>query len=602
MPKPHPLPRRRGLALLPVLLVCLTFLSPIPAVAACKLQQMTIPVRMVDRRPIADLTLNGTTVQLLVDSGAFFSMLSGATASQLNLRTRPLPSDVRIEGYTGRIHARLTRVEKVGLLNNELNNVEFLVGGNELGAGIMGILGRNLLSFADTEYDLAHGEVRLSLPSPECKGTSLAYWAGEAPVIETTLVSAHRAGDTAIQIEVKVNGSPTTAMLDTGAPSTSLTLKAARRAGIEDRDLTVAGRTGGAGAGRVRSWFGNVQLLEISGQKLRNNRLQIDDTDDSSVEMLLGLDYFLSHRIYVSRLQGKVYATWNGSPVFDPDPRSAGQYNTRYAALPQEVSRDDADALARRGEAAIASGDHVRALEDLNRACELAPGVAANFFARARLLLRMREPGRALADLDEALRLDPSLSEARMRRASLRATLSDRPGAQADLAALDRQLAESSHLRFDMGNLFADFGQVPDALRQYELWIKTHPVDESAAQVFNARCWLRARLQVDLPLALQDCREAIRRDAEASATHDSLGWTYLRLGDSAKAKAAFDRALQLEAAHAISLYGRAVALLRLNDAVGAGRDLAQARALNAGIDEELRSHGFEVTDGLLRSR
>lgn len=594
---------RRGLvALVSVLLVGLSSLFPTSAWAACQLQQMTIPVRMVDRRPIATLTLNGTTAQMLVDSGAFFSMLSASTASQLELRTRPLPSDVRIEGYTGRIAARLTRVDKVGLLNNELKNVEFLVGGNELGAGIMGILGRNILSFADTEYDLAHGEVRLSFPTADCKQSSLAYWAGEAPVIETPLATAHQAGDTAIVIDVKVNGVQTTAMMDTGAPTTSVTLKAARRAGIEERELTEAGRTGGAGAGRARSWVGPVQLLEIAGQKLRNNRLQIDDTDNSSAEMLLGLDYFLSHRIYVSRLQGQVYATWNGSPVFDPDPGTAGQYNSRYAALPQAVSKDDADALARRGEAAIAAGDHARALDDLNRACELAPGVAANFFARARLLLTLREPGRALTDLDEALRLDPALSEARMRRASLRATQGDRPGAQADLATLDRQVAESSNLRSAMADLHAEFGQVPDALRQYDLWIKTHPDDESAAGMYNARCWLRARLQVDLPLALQDCREAVKRDGDDAAHHDSLGWTYLRLGDPAKAKTTFDRALQLQAAHAYSLYGRAVALLRLNDAVGAGRDLAQARKLDTRIDDMLRGQGFEVADGLLRSR
>ena len=31
----------------------------------------------------------------------------------------------------------------------------FFVGGNELGAGIMGVLGRNVLAAGDTEYDLA---------------------------------------------------------------------------------------------------------------------------------------------------------------------------------------------------------------------------------------------------------------------------------------------------------------------------------------------------------------------------------------------------------------------------------------------------------------
>ena len=78
-------------------------------------------------------------------------------------------------------------MEKVGLLDAELTNVEFLVGGNELGAGIGGILGRNILSAADTEYDLAHGVVRLSFPKGDCDKTNFAHWAGAAPVVVAPL-------------------------------------------------------------------------------------------------------------------------------------------------------------------------------------------------------------------------------------------------------------------------------------------------------------------------------------------------------------------------------------------------------------------------------
>lgn len=33
--------------------------------------------------------------------------------------------------------------------------------------------------------------------------------------------------------------------------------------------------------------------------------------------MLIGADFFLSHRIYVASSQGKLYCTYNGGPVFD---------------------------------------------------------------------------------------------------------------------------------------------------------------------------------------------------------------------------------------------------------------------------------------------
>ena len=97
---------------------------------------------------------------------------------------------------------------------------------------------------------------------------------------------------------------------------TSLALKAARRAGIEERELTPYGRVGGAGEGRAKSWTGNVALFELGGEKIVNNRLRIDDVDGTDQGVIVGLDYFLSHRIYVSRLQHQVYITWNGGPVF----------------------------------------------------------------------------------------------------------------------------------------------------------------------------------------------------------------------------------------------------------------------------------------------
>jgi predicted aspartyl protease/Tfp pilus assembly protein PilF len=567
--------------------------------AGCELQQMEIPVRIVDHRPIATLTLNGTEVPMLVDSGAFFSFLTESTATQLKLPLRRLPEDVRIWGHTGRVQARLTRVEKVGLRGAQLKNIEFAVGGNELGSGIMGILGRNILSLADSEYDLAHGVVRLVIPKGECADTNLAYWAGVAPVVEVPLDTGWNDDDKAIRLEVRINGKKNLALLATGAPTTGLTLSAARRAGIEESSLTPLGRVGGAGEGRVKSWTGNVATFELGGEKISNSRLRIDDSDQTNQDVLVGLDYFLSHRIYVSRLQRKAYITWNGVPIFADARSTPGTYDTRYAALPQDVANDDADALARRGAAAIAAGDYPRALVDLNRACELAPAVADYYFARARLHTAMRQQRPALADLDEALRLDPALADARSRRAWLHAGMGDRASAQADLSQLDVALPPPHHLRAEMGDLYARFDQASEALRQFDLWVTHHQKDVQRARVLNSRCWLRARLNIDLALALQDCKAAVDVDEGSAAIHDSLGWTYLRMGDAARAKTAFDAAIKIEALP-LSLYGRGLARLRLNDTAGGEQDLTAARQLRPSIDDDARKAGFDGVQGAAR--
>lgn len=118
------------------------------------------------------------------------------------------------------------------------------------------------------------------------------------------------------------------ALFDTGATDTSLSLKAARRAGIKTEDMAPVGRVVGAGEGKVSSWMAPVDLIELGGEKIRNSRLRVDDVD-FEYGLLVGMDYFLSHRIYVSRLQQRVYITWNGTPIFSPGGGAANAYNSR---------------------------------------------------------------------------------------------------------------------------------------------------------------------------------------------------------------------------------------------------------------------------------
>ena len=85
------------------------------------------------------------------------------------------------------------------------------------------------------------------------------------------------------------------------------------------------------------------------------------------------------------------------------------------------------------------------------------------------------------------------------------------------------------------------------------------------------------------------------RDVGGASYFDCLGWTYLRLGETSRAKKAFDDALKLDAVP-FSLYGRGLAHLRLKDAAGAERDLAAARKLRPEIDVDVRKEGFEFAE------
>src|SRR5262249_12280387 len=154
------------------------------------------------------------------------------------------------------------------------------------------------LSIADTEFDLAHGMVRLVVPKGECDHANFAYWAGDAPVNVVPMVDLFRNLSSAIKVSVRINDHRVTALLDTGA-TTVIKRRVARRSGIEDAQMESLGRVAaGAGQGHAAAWTARVAKVMIGGETITNSVLEVDDADDD-IDMLLGIDWFLSHRIYV---------------------------------------------------------------------------------------------------------------------------------------------------------------------------------------------------------------------------------------------------------------------------------------------------------------
>lgn len=87
--------------------------APVPAGAAkCEIREMVrFPITMSGLRPMVSAKINGTDVRFSLDSGAFYSMITPASAAALQLRTYPAPSGFYVSGIGGRIHVDLTRAD-----------------------------------------------------------------------------------------------------------------------------------------------------------------------------------------------------------------------------------------------------------------------------------------------------------------------------------------------------------------------------------------------------------------------------------------------------------------------------------------------------------
>jgi tetratricopeptide (TPR) repeat protein/predicted aspartyl protease len=580
-----------------------------PALAECRLGGIAeFKVTMNDRRPLVETTINGAEAVFVADSGDFYSEITPAKAAEFGLRLGPAPFNLTVDAVGGEVQRlAVATVKAFGIVGVTLSNKEFLVGGSETGNDTAGLIGQNILGIADTDYDLANGAIRLIEPRG-CGGKALAYWAGTKPfsIVDYFPVGQifPTTGGTAY-----VNGARIRVMFDTGASQSLLSLSAARRAGIDPTGpgVTSAGLSGGVGRHAVETWIAPVDSFKIGDEEIKHTHLRIGQLPPET-DMLLGADFFLSHHVYVSKAQRKIYFTYNGGPVFDlstglapltPTPVAAASPAapggspapaTSTAAAPAEPS--DAEGFSRRGEAFVSRRDFQHGIADLTRAIALAPAEPRFLEQRAQAYLENGQLFLAMADLDQTLKLKPSDTSALALRAGLRLSGRDTTGALADLDAVDGLAVKEADVRFTLAELYERADALAPAIRQDDLWIAAHPDDSRRGLALNERCWLRARLGQDLDKAAADCDAARRAEPKLILALCNRGLVRLRQGDLDRAISDYDACLATRPHTPWALYGRGLAKRRKGLKADGDADIAAALVLRPGIAADARAHGI----------
>jgi predicted aspartyl protease len=304
--------------------IAAALLGPGAAEANCNLGTLDVPVKMDGLRPLVSAKLEGQPVTLVLDSGAFFSYLDASEAARLKLKpvTRteigtlvPSAGATVISGVAGRyVEGGVVTAASFEVGGAQVANAAFITGGGFRDA--VGLLGQNVLHGMDDEYDLKDGVVRLVKPQG-CEDVPLAYWA-KAPMTYSMAPLVDTGRDLHTTIMVEVNGETMRATLDTGAPTTFITARAAARAGVRTTDpgVTAAGVTHGVDHAPVKTWVARFASVKIGDEEIKNTKLSIGETQAADFDVLLGADFFLAHHVYVANSQGKLYFTYSGGPVF----------------------------------------------------------------------------------------------------------------------------------------------------------------------------------------------------------------------------------------------------------------------------------------------
>jgi tetratricopeptide (TPR) repeat protein/predicted aspartyl protease len=564
------------------------------------------PIVMVGMRPLMTAKINDVDVQFVLDSGAFYSTISAPSAAELKLKTSPAPFGFYVTGVHGNADVAIGTAKTFTLAGVPLHNVDFLVGGSEAGQGSIGLLGQNFLHIGDVEYDLGQGAVRL-MKASDCSKAFLGYWmdkstpysvielasepAQKIPRLSHTLSSAYING-----VEIRVE-------FDTGAATSILSLKAAARAGIKPDSPGVvnAGTSYGIGRSTFASYIAPFSSFKIGDEEIKHTRLRIGDIDLPNADMLIGADFFLSHRIYVANSQHKLYFTYNGGPVFNLTTAKRAITEPATDASAQQPNKqgpasEDAADYARRGAALASRREFDQALTALARACELAPDNPEYLYLRAMVYLQLKQPTPAMADFDQALKLKPNDLPTLIAHAQLLLQRGDNDLAVADLETADAIAPREADERYRMAHAYERADRMAPAIAQLTLWIDTHADDARLPEALNSRCWDRALQGADLPLALKDCNAALRRADKSSPFYarvsDSRGLVFLRMGDYDKSIADYDASLKINANNAWSLCGRGMDKLHKQKTSDGDADIAQATAVWPRVVEEFKRRGI----------
>jgi hypothetical protein len=224
------------------------------------------------------------------------------------------------------------------------------------------LLGNDIWRDFDIEVDLSRNLITVYRAS-DCGATgALAYWGASTGY---NVIDLAKAGP-GTAFDVKLNGRTLYAVLDSGSPHSSLTEKAAARLGLDRPDsapvvqdtpppgtnatdlLSMIVLTRGFGL-RTTSpnvltasqldfrsqiprqyWMAHLDSLTIDQEVVSplamrvvpNPRLVVPETGErthrpaATYDVLLGVDFFRSHRILIAHSQGKIYFSYSGGADF----------------------------------------------------------------------------------------------------------------------------------------------------------------------------------------------------------------------------------------------------------------------------------------------
>jgi predicted aspartyl protease len=303
--------------------------------ADCKMVELgRFPVQLVENQIHIKGIINGTAVNILVDTGGAESVIMQDAAKRAGLK--PVrESRYQMVGISGKTDVFRTRVPELIIGNFRVRDrIWPVIDASKSFADIGMILGADFWSKLDFEINLAAEELIL-WENRNCAKAALAYWNKDFMLA----LLAHTSDK--IRADALVNGKEMRALLDTGASVSFIDRRVAERLGYR-KDTAEGDPKAIAGIGNrgtLNSFVGIFDTFTLGDLTVQNAHLRIMDMEKNTQEtgsraggslvdfesLVLGADFLLANHVLIANSQHYLYMTYNGGPVFQTAATSASK-------------------------------------------------------------------------------------------------------------------------------------------------------------------------------------------------------------------------------------------------------------------------------------
>ncbi|MFI4978899.1 MAG: aspartyl protease family protein [Nevskiales bacterium] len=528
--------------------------------------------------------LNGQPGALALDTGAFWSVLRQGVVSGLGRHEAAI---TQVGAGGGELN-RFVELPSIEVGPSTFKHADFFVGPDELtdDPRVGGNLGANVLQEYDLEIDPGHRKVSLFLQQ-HCKEAPV-YWAESDAVSIPFDLDKHL-----ITIPVVLDGKPLRALLDTGASTSVLSLKAAKALfGLtpqsEDVRASVKAQTlDGIGVALYRHRFKSLDIggITFNGPLLN---LGVDNLErvnrrslgDKAPDLILGMHQLRLLHLYIAYGEKTLYAsTVQGDFLAE---RGEGDKTTtapRPAVDP--IDREEARDLVESAQAHAQKQEFDAALRDFGRAIDNFPAESWLYQARAQMQAGRKAYPEAIADLGRAIELAAEKDRAGIyfNRGETYLAAGDVDHAIDDLThaiALDPKLENANLARAEV---YLRKGDGAGAMSDLDRAIQLNP---HSSRAYRARCWARATLRQG-KAALADCDAAIDADPDDIEALMTRATVSLNTDQYAAAIRDYSAVLKRRPDRAVAQYGRGLARRSSGDAAGGTADMAAALQLDPAV-------------------